>query len=215
MELSWQRPEEDWTGVSHAKLAAWLVFYTLFLLHAVTNNTGFLILDHVNLVIHEAGHFFFGWFGNTIGILGGTLGELLVPLLIAAYFFWHRDTAGTSFAAFWFFENFLYIGTYMADARSLALPLVGSCEHDWELLFGQWGLLAHDRTIGGATRDLVGSCEHDWELLFGQWGLLAHDRTIGGATRDVGWLGMLATAAWLAWMSWHNGDGGRRGEPWR
>src|SRR5713226_8091851 len=123
MELSWQRPEEDWTGVSHAKLAGWLVFYALFLLHAVTNNTGFLILDHVNLVIHEAGHFFFGWFGNTIGILGGTLGELLVPLLIAAYFFWHRDTAGTSFAAFWFFENFLYIGTYMADARSLALPL--------------------------------------------------------------------------------------------
>lgn len=130
------------------------MFYALFLLHAATNSDGFLLLDHVNLVIHEAGHFFFSWFGYTIMVLGGTLGELLVPLLIAAYFFWHRETAGTAFAAFWFFENFLYIGTYMTDARTLALPLVGSGEHDWEILFGQWGLLAQDRAIGSATRSL-------------------------------------------------------------
>jgi hypothetical protein len=42
----------------------------------------------------------------------------------------------------------------MADARALALPLVGSGEHDWEILFGQWGLLVHDRAIGSATRQL-------------------------------------------------------------
>ena len=154
VELPWQRPEQDWRAISRVALAAWLVFYALFLLHAATNKDGFLVLDHINLVIHEAGHFFFGWFGYTVGILGGTLGELLVPLLIAAYFFWRRDTAGTAFAAFWVFENFLYVGTYMADARSLALPLVGSGEHDWEILFGQWGLLTHDRTIGGVTREL-------------------------------------------------------------
>ncbi len=154
MELSWERPEENWRGVSRATLAAWLVFYALFLLHAATNEHGFLLLDHVNLVIHEAGHFFFSWFGYTVTILGGTLGELIVPAAVAAYFFWRRETLGVAFAAFWFFENFLYIGTYMADARSLALPLVGSGEHDWEILFGKWGFLAHDRTIGGVTRDL-------------------------------------------------------------
>ncbi len=154
VELSFERPEQDWQAISRAALAGWLVFYGLFLVHATTNKDGFLVLDHVNLVIHEAGHFFFGWFGYTVGILGGTLGELLVPLFIAGYFFWRRETAGTAFAAFWLFENFLYIGTYMADARTLALPLVGSGEHDWEILFGQWGLLVHDRTIGSATRQL-------------------------------------------------------------
>ncbi len=148
------RPVEEGRRISRPALAAWLVFYVLFLVHAATNRDGFLVLDYVNLVFHEAGHFVFGWFGYTVGILGGTLGELLVPLLVGAYFYWHRDTAGASFAAFWFFENFLYIGTYMADARTLALPLVGSGEHDWELLFGQWGLLVHDRAIGGATRAL-------------------------------------------------------------
>jgi len=148
------RPANDWRPLSRPALLGWLVFYALFLLHAARSASGFLLLDHVNLVIHEGGHFFFGWFGETLGILGGTLGELLVPLLIAFYFIWHRQTAGVAFTAFWFFENFLYIATYMADARTLALPLVGAGEHDWELLFGQWGVLQHDRAIAGVTRSL-------------------------------------------------------------
>jgi len=59
-----------------------------------TSRSGFLILDYANLIIHEGGHFFFSWFGDTIRILGGTLGELLVPLLCAAYFFFQRETTG-------------------------------------------------------------------------------------------------------------------------
>src|SRR3989475_5408494 len=80
MELSWERPEEEWRSVSHLALGGWLAFYALFLLHAATNKSGFLVLDNVNLVAHEAGHLFFRWFGYTATILGGTLGELLVPL---------------------------------------------------------------------------------------------------------------------------------------
>lgn len=154
VELPWERPEGDWQSVSLAALVGWLAFYALFLLHAATDRDGFLLIDNVNLIIHEGGHFFFGWFGYIVGILGGTLGELLVPLLIAIYFFWHRQTAAVAFAAFWFFENFLYIGTYMADARTQVIPLVGSGEHDWEILFSHWGVLGQDLTIGGLTRRL-------------------------------------------------------------
>jgi hypothetical protein len=87
-------------------------------------------------------------------ILGGTLGELLVPLFCAAGFFWQREPTGFAFSIFWFFENFPYIGTYMADARTAALPLVGSEESDWTILFGQWGLLAQDQKIGGIMRTI-------------------------------------------------------------
>jgi len=145
---------EEWKPVSRIAGIAWLVFYTLFLIYAFANRPGFLVIDFVNLIIHEGGHFFFSWFGYTITILGGTLGELLVPFLCALYFFFHRETTGFAFSAFWFFENFLYIGTYMADARTQALPLVGSGDHDWDILFGQWGLLVQDQTIGGTTRIL-------------------------------------------------------------
>jgi hypothetical protein len=144
----------DWKPVSRLAGIAWLCFYALFLLYALTSRTGFLILDYANLIIHEGGHFFFSWFGETIRILGGTLGELLVPLLCAAYFFFHRETTGFTFSMFWFFENFPYIGAYMADARTASLPLGGSDESDWAILFGQWGLLAQDQKIGGATRTL-------------------------------------------------------------
>src|SRR5712672_4272616 len=134
----------DWKPVSRISGIAWLCFYTLFLVYALASRSGFLILDFVNLIIHEGGHFFFSWFGNTIMILGGTLGELLVPLLWALYFFWQREATGFAFCSFWFFENFPYIGTYMADARTQELPLVGSGDHDWAILFGQWGLLMQD-----------------------------------------------------------------------
>lgn len=144
----------EWKPVSRVAGIAWLCFYALFLLYAGMNRSGFLVLDYVNLMIHEGGHFFFSWFGETIRILGGTLGELIVPLLCAAYFFWRRETTAVAFSFFWFFENFPYIGTYMADARTSALPLVGSDESDWTILFGQWGLLAQDQKIGGVMRIL-------------------------------------------------------------
>ena len=144
----------EWKPVSRLTGIAWLGFYALFLLYAFADRSGFLIVDYVNLIIHEGGHFFFSWFGNTIMILGGTIGELLVPLLCAIYFFCQRETTGFAFSTYWLFENFPYIGTYMADARSAALPLVGSEESDWTILFGQWGLLAEDQKIGTIMRTL-------------------------------------------------------------
>ena len=148
------RPNENWKPVSNIAFTAWLVFFLGFLWYAARTKDDFLILDNVNLVIHEGGHPLFSFFGETLMILGGTLLELIVPLGIAIYFWWHRNTTGVAFCLFWFFENFLYIGTYMADARRLTLPLVGSGEHDWEILFSQWGVLHLDQKIGGWTRIL-------------------------------------------------------------
>jgi hypothetical protein len=145
---------EDWKPVSPAALVAWLVCYGLFFVHALTNQSGFLFIDFVNLMIHEAGHPLFSFFGETSMLMGGTLLELIVPLALAIYFIRERQTAAVAFASFWFFENFLYIGVYMADARAQDLPLVGSGDHDWYLLFGRWQLLAKDRAIGHFTRQL-------------------------------------------------------------
>jgi hypothetical protein len=148
---------DDWKQISRPVALLASALYILFLLFAAFDRSGFLFLDYANLMIHEAGHPLFSifgetGFGNTLTLLGGTLLELLVPLACAAYFFFRREATGVAFSAFWFFENFLYIGTYMADARTLALPLVGSGDHDWELLFTQWNLLLHDQQIGHAIR---------------------------------------------------------------
>jgi hypothetical protein len=128
------------------------IFYGLFLLYAATNTSGFLFLDHANLMIHEAGHMVFAWGGETLQILGGTLAQLIVPLVCTLVFIRRGETAAVAFTVFWGFENLLYIATYMADARTSALPLVGADESDWTLLFTQWGVLHLDRTIAAWTR---------------------------------------------------------------
>jgi hypothetical protein len=176
--MSWPIQLEEWKPVSRSVAVIALVFYGLFLLHAATSASHFLILDWVNLMIHEAGHRVFGFwanedqigFGYTLMILGGTLFELIVPLACAIYFFFRREVAGTAFCVFWFFENFPYIGTYMADARTASLPLVGSGDSDWTVLFTQWNLMLRDQQIG---RSMI----------------------------MLGWLGMLASIAWFAWRS--------------
>ena len=145
----------DWKPISRWAGISWLLAFALFYIYAATRPPApenFLIIDFVNLIIHEGGHFFFSWFGRTVMILGGTLGELIVPFLCASYFFYKREVAAVAFCFFWFFENFLYIGTYMADARNQALELVGSGEHDWLTLFTQWDLVVQDQKIGNATR---------------------------------------------------------------
>jgi len=153
---------DDWKPVSRA--VAWfaLAFYALFLLYAACNRSGFLFLDYANLAIHEAGHPLFGIFadenqvgvGYALAILGGTLLELIIPFACAVVFCFRREVPGVAFCLFWFFENFLYIGHYMATARSMDIQLVGSGEHDWEILFTQWNILVHDQQIGHATQTL-------------------------------------------------------------
>jgi hypothetical protein len=152
----------DWKPISRPIAIIAIAFYLLFLLYAANSRSGFLFLDFANLAIHEAGHPLFGilgggaetGFGYTLMVLGGTLLELIVPLACAAYFFFRRESTGTAFCAFWFFENFLYIGSYMSDARTRAQPLVGSGDSDWEVLFTQWNLLLHDTQIAHVTRTL-------------------------------------------------------------
>jgi hypothetical protein len=141
-----------WKPISRVGGCFWLFAYALFLVYAWRDTTSFLFPDFVNLMIHEAGHMFFSWGGHTVMLLGGTLGELIVPLACATAFFFQRQIYGFAFCLFWFFENFLYFGTYMADARTASLPLINSDESDWTLLFGQWNILLYDQKIGDFFR---------------------------------------------------------------
>ena len=140
--------------MSGAALIGWCVFYALFLLYAAANTSGFLFIDHANLMFHEFGHALFGWAGYYTQILGGTFGQLLVPIACTAVFIYRKETTAVAFCACWTFQNLLYVATYMADARTSALPLVGSDESDWTILFSHWGLLQQDRTIAAWTRGI-------------------------------------------------------------
>ena len=107
----------------------------------------FLFPDHLNLPFHEFGHLFFGFFGKTAGVWGGTLMQLFFPLSLLACFFIKKEGAGVFFCSFWAGENLLNISVYINDARALNLPLGGGGEHDWNIILGQLKMLKHDHYI--------------------------------------------------------------------
>jgi len=107
-----------------------------------------LLMDGVFVPIHEGGHLLFRMGGEFLMVAGGTILQLLVPFLLAAYFIVHRQAQGVAFCLFFMFEQCLPIATYMADARAQDLPLLslGSGEnviHDWNYLLGKLGVLEH------------------------------------------------------------------------
>ncbi len=170
--VEWSGAREDWRPISRWSIMAWLAFYVLFLIYAFNKHGGYLFIDCANLVVHEGGHLLFRWFGPTLCLWGGTILQWLVPLLLAAYFFRERQLAAFVFCSFFFFENWLYTATYMADARAMVLPLVTTGDPDY--------------------------VEHDWNTIFTSLGVLPYDTRIAAVINFMGWCGMLASAGWLA-----------------
>ncbi|MHB8054183.1 MAG: hypothetical protein ACYDH3_02915 [Candidatus Aminicenantales bacterium] len=96
----------------------------------------------------------FSPFGETLGIWGGTLLQLIMPVAFFAYFTLRGEISGTAFSAFWFGESLLYSSAYIGDARAMELPLVGGGEHDWNIILSELGLLNSDRAIADFVRFL-------------------------------------------------------------
>jgi len=114
----------------------------------------YLLLKMLALFIHEPGHFLLSPFGTLAHVMGGTLFELGIPLVLAAWFAYKkRFTLAWSLVVFVGF-NMLGASIYIADARARALPLWGDfglgggdMVHDWEYILGRFGLLDYDAKI--------------------------------------------------------------------
>lgn len=107
-------------------------------------------IDNVNLIIHEAGHFIFMFFGHFLTIAGGTIMQLLVPIVFIGYFYFRREYFSASILGFWLAINFMNIAIYAADAVVMKLELLGgdSSGHDWHNMLQILGLLNHTQLIG-------------------------------------------------------------------
>ena len=110
-------------------------------------------LDGVDLIFHEAGHVVFGIFGGFIGILGGTLGQLIVPSGMSIYFALKREFYSASIGLFWLGQSLFNVSVYMKDARTMELPLIGGEDviHDWNYILSNLGLLRYDLNLSAAV----------------------------------------------------------------
>ena len=100
-------------------------------------------LDNVNLVIHEAGHVFFMFFGELLYAFGGTIFQLLIPFIFVSYFYFKKEFFSAFIVLFWLGQNFINVAVYMGDAVERKLPLLGgnSVNHDWHYIFSHLNIL--------------------------------------------------------------------------
>lgn len=119
-------------------------------LYWVLNRGQYGFIDNADLVIHEAGHLFFKFFGRYIYTLGGSLMQIILPSIIFFYFFRSSYRTGMQFSLLWLGQNFINISIYAADAQARRLPLLGgnSVYHDWHYLLSEIGLLEYDNEVG-------------------------------------------------------------------
>lgn len=128
-----------------------------------------------DLVFHEAGHVLFSPLGRFMTVLGGSLMQFLVPVILAGAFIRQHQPFSACVCAWWAGQNLIDLSPYIADARALQLVLLG----------------------GRTGAEVEG---HDWEFILTALGATHLDRTIGLSTHYAGVLVMVASIATGAWL---------------
>lgn len=144
-------------------LAVW--GWTFMSASVASNAVGESFMHNINLPFHEAGHVIFSPFGRFMQVLGGTLGQILIPCLcVGAFLLKNHDPFGASVGLWWLGQNFMDIAPYINDARALDLMLLGGVTgkdvdgyHDWQNILGTLGWLEYDHALAQASR-WFGAC---------------------------------------------------------
>lgn len=112
------------------------------------------LIDGVNLLIHEAGHIVFMLFGEFMTIAGGSLLQVIVPVVFAGYFYRREQFYSAALVLFWVGESLLNVSVYAGDAISMQLPLLGGDDsiHDWNYILDRLRLLAATSKVAGTIR---------------------------------------------------------------
>ncbi len=144
----------------------------------VSNAVGESFLHLINLPFHEAGHIIFSPLGRFMQILGGTLGQLLIPAICSATFIYQQQPYSASIGLWWLGESFMDIAPYIDDARAGQLMLLGG-------------------VTGSEVEDY-----HDWEGILSRLGMMQYDHALARFSFSLGVVIMLSAVCWGGYILW-------------
>jgi len=134
------------------------VFFTIYFLWCAYTPETAVFMHLINTPIHEAGHVFFRFLGEFMGVAGGSLFQIIVPVVFFGYFVYHKKLFSASIVLFWVGENFLDVYVYANDAVVMQLPLLSGLTgseggfHDWNYLLTETNLLSSTQLIAKMIR---------------------------------------------------------------
>lgn len=94
------------------------------------------ILHALILPIHETGHLVFMAFGQYLYAAGGSIFQILFPLIFAGYFLWKKDRYAATIPLWFAGVSAIDLVSYIKDAPFGEIELIGG-EHDWSYLLGE------------------------------------------------------------------------------
>ena len=167
LDVPWDVPRSVWYG-RLALLALMAIWATSVVFSRMTEPPTLL---HLTVILfHEAGHILFMPFGEALRIAGGTLGQLLMPIVCAVALHRRGDNFGAAICLAWMGMSLMDASVYAYDAADPLLPLIG----------------------GGTGSDSF----HDFVFLFERSGQLDHARGWARAMKALAALGLYAAIAW-------------------
>ncbi len=133
-----------------------ILLFMYFWHYAFTYETWHFI-DNANLILHEAGHVIFIFFGQFIQAAGGSIFQIMVPLVFVLSFFRQHQPLSGGLCLLWLGQNFLNVSLYAGDASLRQLPLLGGSHsiHDWHYLLTELNILHLASSIASAL-SLIG-----------------------------------------------------------
>jgi hypothetical protein len=153
-------------------LARWTFLFLVWPMREDVINASFIHL--IDLAFHEGGHIVFSPFGVFMTTLGGSLMQVLVPVVcLIAFTTSQPNPFGAAVTCWWAGQSLLDVAIYINDARALQLTLVG----------------------GHTGAEVEG---HDWERILQMTGLTMQDHQIAWTTHAIGGLLMIAALIWGA-----------------
>ena len=177
----------------YGRCAAYLFFFVWgWRLYALDVGDADILGSFMHLIvlpIHEAGHLLFIPFGRFMTVLGGSLFQVLLPLVMMASFMFgfggsRRDNFAASLMLWWAAVSIIDVAPYIWDAFDPKMMLLGG------------------KT--GAESD-----GHDWQNILGDLGLIKKAHLIAGIAHTLGLVVMLVAYAWgaaLLYLQFHRRD---------
>ncbi len=131
----------------------WKFIQMDFVINPFQINRSFM--HKVDLVFHEAGHVIFMPFGRFMSILGGSLLQLLMPLIVLfTFLIKNHNPFAASVGLWWTGQNLIDLAPYIDDAIDQKLILLGGRtgadapgNHDWGNIFIELDMLEKHRQI--------------------------------------------------------------------
>lgn len=115
-------------------------------------------LDNVDLPIHETGHLLFRPLGEFMMIAGGSLFQIIFPLVFVGYFIWQKSYYSAAIVTLWAGQSILNVWVYAADAVVMQLVLTSGFTgtegsfHDWNYMLAETGLISSAKGVAKAIR---------------------------------------------------------------